>query len=111
MIFLSSCGGSDGKGTPGWRWVGSGQHPDYSRKSLPAGRGGFATRQTQAPAKGETLVKLGALEMYSARKKKNNNTKKNVEEKGEKVRRYQVHIFEENKLAEVIWKRRSELGD
>jgi hypothetical protein len=36
---------------------------------------------------------------------------KNVEEKGEKVSRYQVHIFEENKLAEVIWKRRSELGD
>jgi hypothetical protein len=36
---------------------------------------------------------------------------KNVEEKGEKVRRYQVHIFEENKLAEVILKRRSESGD
>jgi hypothetical protein len=51
--------------------------------------------------------------LYSAwKKKKNINTKKNVEEKGEKVRRYQVHIFEENKLvAEVIWKRRSESGD
>jgi hypothetical protein len=50
--------------------------------------------------------------MYSTRKKKNVITKKkHVEEKGEKVRRYQVHIFEENKLAEVILKRREELGD